>query len=124
LRQLIHHMSNHINALQELLLNVPVQDLMLNHLMLATFQPEMQRECELITPSRTDTPTNAELVTFMERCRALELIQKTQTLKVVHNTLCSSRSNVNKISNSYYNVATQGSGTSETNHHDNRATSL
>jgi hypothetical protein len=35
LRQLIKHVSSHMNALQELILNVPTQDLMLNHLMLA-----------------------------------------------------------------------------------------
>jgi len=49
LRQLINHVSSHMNALQALSLNVPVQDLMLNHLMLATLDPEMQREWELIT---------------------------------------------------------------------------
>jgi diphosphomevalonate decarboxylase len=74
LRQLINHVSSHINALQALSLNVPIQDLMLNHLMLATLDTETQREWELIMASRTDTPTTAELVTFLEsRCRALEL---------------------------------------------------
>jgi len=33
-----------MNALQVLTLNVPVQDLMLNHLMLPTLDPETQRE--------------------------------------------------------------------------------
>jgi len=47
-------------------MNVPVQHLMFNHLMLATLDPETQREWELITASRADTPTNAELVTFLE----------------------------------------------------------
>ena len=84
MRQLINHVSSHINALQALSLNVPVQDLMLNHLMLATLDPETQREWEFITASRTDTPTTAELVTFLEsRCRVLELLQTTQSLKVV-----------------------------------------
>ena len=36
LRQLINHVSSHMNALQALSLNVLVQDLMINHLMLAT----------------------------------------------------------------------------------------
>jgi len=44
LRQLITHVSSHMNALQALSLNVPVQDLMLSHLMLATLDPETQRE--------------------------------------------------------------------------------
>jgi len=67
-----------MNALQALSLNVPVQDLMLNHLMLATLDPETQRECELNTASRADTTTIAELVTFLEsRCRAFELLQTT-----------------------------------------------
>ena len=44
LRQLINHVSSHMNALQALSLNVPIQDLMLNHLMLATLDTETQRE--------------------------------------------------------------------------------
>jgi len=92
LRQLINHVSSHMNALQALHLNVPVQDLMLNHLMLATLDPETQREWELITASRADTPATAELVTFLEsRCRALELLQTTQSLKVVPNISRSSQ---------------------------------
>jgi len=97
-----------MNALQALSLNVPVQDLMLNHLMLATLDPETQREWELITASRTDTPTTAELVTFLEsRCRALELFQTTQSLKVVPNISRSSHSTGNKVSKFYSNLATQ-----------------
>ena len=42
LRQLINHVSSHMNALQALSLNVPVQDLMLKHLMLVTIDPETQ----------------------------------------------------------------------------------
>ena len=58
LHQLInHHVSTHMNAIQALSLNVPIQDLMLNHLMLATLDAETQREWELITASRADTPT-------------------------------------------------------------------
>jgi len=48
-----------MNALQALSLNVPVQDLMLNHFMLATLDTETQREWELITASSADTPTTA-----------------------------------------------------------------
>jgi len=108
LRQLINHVSSHMNALQALSLNVPVQDLMLIYLMLATLDPETQREWELITASRADTPTTAELVTFLgSRCRALELLQTTQSLMVVPNVFRSSQSTGNKVSKSYSNVATQ-----------------
>ena len=108
LRQLINHVSSNMNGLQALSLNVPVQDLMLNYLMLATLDPETQREWELITASHADTPTTAELVTFLEsRCRALEQLQTTQSLKVVPNILHSSQSTGNKVSKSYSNVATQ-----------------
>jgi hypothetical protein len=44
LRQLINHVSSHMKALQALSLNVPVQDSMLKHLMLATLDPETQGE--------------------------------------------------------------------------------
>ena len=84
MRQLISHVSSQMNALQALSLNVPVQDLMLNHLMLANIDRETQREWELITASRTNIPTTAEVVTFPEsRRRAFDLIQTTQSLKVV-----------------------------------------
>ena len=43
LRQLINHVSSHMNTLQELSLNVPLQDLILNHLMLARIDPETRR---------------------------------------------------------------------------------
>ena len=108
LRQLINHVSSHMNTLQALSLNVPVQDLMLNHLMLATLDPEMQREWELITASRAGNPTTAEFLTFLElRCRAFELLQTTQSLKVVPNISRSSQLTGNKVSMSYSNVATQ-----------------
>jgi len=82
LLQLIYHVSSDMNALQALSLKVPIQDLMFNYLMLATLDTETQREWELIMASCTDTPTTAELVTFLEsRCRALELFQTIQSLK-------------------------------------------
>jgi hypothetical protein len=61
----VNHVSNHVNTLQALSLNVPVQDLMSNHLMLATLDPETQQEWELITASCARTPMTAELVTFL-----------------------------------------------------------
>ena len=60
LRQLINHVSSHMNALQALSLNAPIQDLMLNHLMLAILDTENQREWERIMALRIDTPTTAE----------------------------------------------------------------
>jgi hypothetical protein len=105
----INHVSSHMNALKALSLNVPVQDLMLNHLMLATLDSETQREWELITASRADTPRIAELVTFLESIyRALELLQNTQSLKTVPATKRSSQSIGSKVDKpSYSNVATQ-----------------
>jgi hypothetical protein len=41
---------------------------MLNHLMLATLDNQTHQEWEQFTASRADTPTTAELVTFLE-CR-------------------------------------------------------
>jgi len=109
MRQLINHVSCHTNALQTLSLNVPVQDLMLNHLMLAAINPETQREWELITASRTDIPTAAELVTFLEsRCRALKLLQITQSLKIVPATSRSYHTMGSKVSKpSHTYVATK-----------------
>ena len=97
-----------MNALQALSLNVPVQDLMLNHLMLTTLDPETQREWELIAASRADTPTTAELVTFLESiCRALELLKTTRLLKVDPNISQSSQVTRNKVTKSYSILATQ-----------------
>ena len=107
LRQLVNHVSSHMNALQALSLNVLVQDLMLNHLMLATLDSETQQEWELITASCADTPTIAESVTFLEsRCRALELLQTTQSLKTGTATPQSSQSIGSKVSKPYSNEAT------------------
>jgi hypothetical protein len=107
--QLINHVSSHMNALQALSLNVSVQDLTLNHLMLATLDTETQREWELNTASRADMPTNAELITFLEsRCRALELLQNTQLLKIATANPRSTQSVRGKVGKpSYSNIATQ-----------------
>jgi hypothetical protein len=78
--QLINHVSSHTNAIQALSVNVPVQDLMLNHLMLATLDNDTHQQWELNTALHAEIPTTAELITFLEaRCRALELIQYTQS---------------------------------------------
>jgi len=103
LRLLINHVSGHMNALQALSLNLTSQVLMFNQYILATLEPEIQWERE-----RADIPTTAELVTILElRCRAIEILQKTQSLKVFPNKLCSSQSNGNKVTKTYSNVATQ-----------------
>jgi len=109
MRQLINHVSSHMNALQALSLNVPIQDLMLNHLMLATLDPETQREWVLITASYIDIPSTTELLTFLEsRCKALELLQLTQTLKMSTSTPRSSHPVGIKVSKpSYTHVATK-----------------
>jgi len=97
-----------MDALEALSLNVLVQELMLNHLMQATLETETQREWELITASRADTPKTAELVALLEpRCRALELLQTTQSLRVVLKISRSSQSSGNKVSKLYLKVATQ-----------------
>jgi len=109
MRQLITHVSSHMNALQALSLKVPVQDLILNHVMLATLDPETKREWELITASRLDIPSTTELLTFLEsRCKALELLQLTQTLNMSTSTPRSSHPVGNKFSKpSYTHVATK-----------------
>jgi hypothetical protein len=108
LRQLINHVSSHMNTLQALSVNVPVQDLMY-HLLLATLDGETQREWELITAPRADTLTTAELITFLEsKCRALELLQTTQSPRSVTVPSRSSASTGHKVSrHTYSNVATQ-----------------
>ena len=82
---------------------------MLNHLMLATLDPETQREWEIYTASHAETPTTAELVTFLvSRCRASELLQTTQSLKSTAITPCSSQPTGGKVSKPIHcNVATQ-----------------
>jgi hypothetical protein len=81
LRQLINHLCSHRNALQALSFNVSVQDLKQIHLILATLDADT-RELELVIASRQDMPTTEELINFLEsRCRALELLQNTQSVK-------------------------------------------
>ena len=77
--------------------------------MLATLDPETQREWELNTASRTDIPSTTELMTFLElRCKALELLQLTQTLKMSTSTPRSSHPMGNKVSKpTYTHVATK-----------------
>jgi len=56
--------------------------------MLATLDPETQREWELITASGADTTKNAELNTILETSsRFFALLHTTQTLNVVPNIL-------------------------------------
>jgi hypothetical protein len=109
LRKLINHVSSHMNHLKALTLNVATQYLLLNHLILTTIDSNTQREWELLTASRTDVPSTEERIAFMEsRCKALELLQTTQSMKASTTTPCSSRPAGGKVSNLLYcNVATQ-----------------
>ena len=76
--------------------------------MLATLDTETQQEWEINTTSRTDTPATAELITLLEsRCRALELLQATQSLKTTPVTPRSQSTGGKVSKHSYSNVATQ-----------------
>ena len=67
--------------------------------MVATADPETQLEWELITASYADTSTNEVLITFLvSRCRALELLQTTQSQKTGTANTRSSHSTGNKFS--------------------------
>jgi len=69
--------------------------------------PETQLEWELITASRIDIPSTTELRTFLgSRCKSLEMLQLTQTLKMSTSTLRSSHPVGNNVSKpSYTHVA-------------------
>jgi len=109
MRQLINHVSSHMNALQALSLIVPVEDFKLNHLILETIDHETQPEWYLITATSTDTPTTALLITLYEsRRRALKRIQITHSRKMFPATSRSSLTTGSKVTKpSYSNVATQ-----------------
>jgi len=109
LGQLINHVSSHMNILQALSLDVPIQDLTLNHLLLSSLVAETQREWELITALREDIPSTLDLITFLEsRCRALELLQNTQSVKTVTASPRQPLTYRGKVSKpSYSNVVTQ-----------------
>ena len=98
-----------MNALKALPLNVPIQDLMLNHLLLSALDAETQREWELITASREDIPSTSDLITFLEsRIRALELLQNTQSVKTVTSSPRQPLTYGGKVSKLlYYNLATE-----------------
>jgi len=108
LRQLKNHVSSHMNALQALSLNVPIQDLMLNHLLLSSLDVETQREWKLKTASREDIPSTSDLMFLESRCRALELLQNTQSVKTVTASPRQPLTYGGKVSKpSYSNVVTQ-----------------
>jgi hypothetical protein len=105
LRKLINHVSSHMNAIQALALNVPFQDLMLNHLMTANLDNETHQQWEQVIATREDMPTTSELITFLEaRCRALELLQNMKTVTAPPQEQPSAGNKVSKPS--YCNVAT------------------
>ena len=92
-----------------IILTVFTQDFISNYLLLATIDSKIHREWELITTSRGDYPTTAELITFLEsRCTALKLLQATLSLKLGTVIPGSLRSAGIKVSKPFYcNVATQ-----------------
>jgi hypothetical protein len=104
--------TSNLNAFQALEVNVPIQDLMLNHLILSTIDSETQKEWEIMTAPRLDIPPTTELVTFQEsRCQAFKLLQTMQSAEVQFTTSRASRaphSTGHKVSNpSCTYVATQ-----------------
>jgi diphosphomevalonate decarboxylase len=108
LRALINHVSSHINALQALSLNVSIQDLMMNQLIVASLDQQLQ-DWEIFTAASLDIPTLADLITFLgNRCRALELIQSNQLVKALPALPKPSQLPDRKVSkHTYSNVATQ-----------------
>jgi hypothetical protein len=64
LRKLINHLSYHMNAMQVLSSAIPVEDLMLNHLMSGALDNDTYQQWELNTTSRAKIPTTAKLITF------------------------------------------------------------
>jgi hypothetical protein len=102
MRQAINHVSSNLNALQALSLNVRIQDLIVNHLLLATRNPDTQKEFEIFTSTRDETPITAELIKFLEiRCKAFELIQHTQSPS---STPVSARQSTRPTNSSIYKV--------------------
>jgi len=82
---------------------------MLNHLLLSALDAETQGEWELLTGSREDIPSTSDLITFSEsRCRALELLQNTQSAKTFTASPRQPLTYGSKVSKpSYSNVVTQ-----------------
>jgi hypothetical protein len=76
--------------------------------MLATLDNQTHQSWEQITAIRTDVSTTSELITFLEaRCRTLELIQNTQSMKIATASPRVQQSAGSKISKPLYcNVAT------------------
>jgi hypothetical protein len=66
LRHLINHVTSHVNAIQALSLNATMQDLILNHLLLSTLDPETHKEWELHTATQQDIPSTTEVIAFQE----------------------------------------------------------
>ena len=97
-----------MNALQALSLNVAVQDLILNHLMLATLDSE-HSETASLSLLHARYPTDCWISHILGfKCRALELLQITQSLKIGPAIPRSSHWTGSKVSKpSYSNVATK-----------------
>lgn len=83
LRHLINHMSSHMNALNALLEDTSMHDLLLNHLVLSALDSESHREWELRTSAHTHISPITEVIEFLEnKCKALELLQTNQSSSI------------------------------------------
>jgi hypothetical protein len=93
-----NHVSSHMNALQALALDVPIQDLVLSYLILATLDADTLKDWETHT-ARPDIPLLTELITFLEtRCKAFELLQNVQASKTLVATPVSPQTSGTKVS--------------------------
>jgi len=80
LHHLINQVASNMNAIQALALNTSMQDLKLNHLLLAVLDSETHKEWELQTATQQDIPSMSAVTDFLEaRCKALELLQANQS---------------------------------------------
>jgi hypothetical protein len=79
LRQLINHVSSRTNAIQALILNASMHDLILNHLLLSVLDAEINKDWELRSSRNQDIPSTTEVLEFLEdRSKALEVLQTNQ----------------------------------------------
>src|SRR5215469_9175898 len=79
LRQLINHITSHVNALEAMALSTSIHTLMLNHLALSGLDTDTHRAWELHASSHQELPSTAQVITFLEqRCKALELLNTSQ----------------------------------------------
>jgi hypothetical protein len=72
LRQLINHIRSYVNALQALTLNTPMNNLILNHLLLSALDSDTPKTWEIHASEQENIPSTKEVLQFLEnRCKAL-----------------------------------------------------